>query len=79
MRLKKVMDLKSQGILGTSDDIDIDQRRVYAKVSCQSYLARMLKTHGWNKPSQKSLYAYYLALKRLRKYLRRTNDWGILY
>jgi hypothetical protein len=43
----KVMDLKSQGILGSFNGIDVDQRREYVKVSCQSYLARMLKTHGW--------------------------------
>jgi hypothetical protein len=47
----KEVDLKSQGILGSFNGIDIDQRREYVKVSCQSYLPRMLKTHGWDKPS----------------------------
>jgi hypothetical protein len=45
------VDLKSQGILNSFNGIDIDQRREYVKVSCQSYLARMLKAHGWDKPS----------------------------
>jgi hypothetical protein len=45
------VDLKSQGILSSFYGIDIDQRREYVKFSCQSYLARMLKTHGWDKPS----------------------------
>jgi hypothetical protein len=34
------VDLKSQG---SFNGIDIDQRHEYVKVSCQSYLARMLK------------------------------------
>jgi hypothetical protein len=47
----KVVDLKLQGIISTFNCIDIDQRRKYVKVSCQSYLARTLKTHGCDKPS----------------------------
>jgi hypothetical protein len=47
----KVVDFKSQGILSSFNGIDIDQRRENAKISCQSYLARMLKTNGWDKPS----------------------------
>jgi hypothetical protein len=49
----KVVDLKSQGILSSFNgiNIDIDQRREHVKVSCQSYLTRMLKNHGWDKPS----------------------------
>jgi hypothetical protein len=47
----KIVDLKSQGILNSINGIDIDQRREYVQVSCQSYLARMLKAHGWDKPS----------------------------
>jgi hypothetical protein len=47
----KTVDLKSQRILNSFNGIDIDQRREYVKVSCQSYLARMLKAHGWDKPS----------------------------
>jgi hypothetical protein len=44
----KVVDLKSQGILSSFNGIDIDQRREYVKISCQSYLTRMLKTLvGW--------------------------------
>jgi hypothetical protein len=52
----KVVDLKSQGILSSFNGIDIDQRREYVKISCQSYLTRMLKTHGWAKasPTEKS-------------------------
>jgi hypothetical protein len=46
-----VVDLKSQGILSSFNGIDIDQRHEYVKVSCKSYLARMLKTHGWGKPA----------------------------
>ena len=47
----KIMYLKSQGILSSFNGIDIDQRRENVKVSCQSYLVSMLKTHGWDKPS----------------------------
>jgi hypothetical protein len=54
----KVMDLKSQVVFSSFNGIDVDRRREYVKVSCQSqsYLARMLKTHGWNKasPTEKS-------------------------
>ena len=42
----KNVDLKSQGILNSFNGIDIDQRREYVKVSCQSYLTRMLRAHG---------------------------------
>jgi hypothetical protein len=45
----KILELKSQGILNSFNDIDIDQRREYVKVFCQSYLARMLKA-----PTEKS-------------------------
>jgi hypothetical protein len=44
----KVVDLTKQGILDTFNVIDIDQRREYVNVSCKSYLARMLKAHGWD-------------------------------
>jgi hypothetical protein len=37
--------------LSSFNGIGIDQRRDYVKVSCQSYLVSMLKTHGWDKPS----------------------------
>jgi hypothetical protein len=47
----KEVDLKSQGTLESYNGIDVDQRRKYVKISCQSYLTRMLKTHGWDKPS----------------------------
>jgi hypothetical protein len=47
----KIVDLKSQGILNSFHGIDIDQRGEHVKVSCQSYLACMLKAHGWDKPS----------------------------
>jgi hypothetical protein len=46
----KIVDLKSQGTLHSCNGVDIDQRE-YVKVSCQSYLGRMLKAHGWDKPS----------------------------
>jgi hypothetical protein len=45
------VDLKSQEIPNSFNGTDIDQRREYVKVSRQSYLARMLKAHGWDKPS----------------------------
>jgi hypothetical protein len=49
----KIVDLKSQGILssfnGIDIDIDVDQRREHVNVSCQSYLLRMMKTHGSDK------------------------------
>jgi hypothetical protein len=51
-----VVDLKSQDMLRSFDGSDIDQRRQYGKVSCHSYLVRLLKTHGWNKPSSKEKY-----------------------
>jgi hypothetical protein len=38
----KIVDLKSQALT---------QRREYVQVSCQSYIARMLKAQGWYKPS----------------------------
>jgi hypothetical protein len=41
----KIVDLKSQGILSSFNGIDIDQRREYVKVSCQSYLARVAGTN----------------------------------
>jgi hypothetical protein len=44
-------DLKSQDTLESYNGIDVDQRREYVKISCQSYLTRMLKTNGWDKPS----------------------------
>jgi hypothetical protein len=47
----KIVDLKSQGALNSFNRIDIDQRHEYAQVSCQSYLGRMLKAHGWDKHS----------------------------
>jgi hypothetical protein len=47
----KIVGLKSQGILRSFNDIDIDQRCECNKAFCQSYLARILKTHGWDKPS----------------------------
>jgi hypothetical protein len=52
----KVVDLKSQGILSSFNGIDIDQRREYVKIACQSYLTLMLKDHGWDKasPTEKS-------------------------
>jgi hypothetical protein len=45
------IDLKSQEILRSFDGIDIDLQREYVKVLCRSYLANILKTHGWDKPS----------------------------
>jgi hypothetical protein len=45
------VDFKSQGILSSFNGVDIDQRREYVKVSCQSYLARLLQTHGWDRSS----------------------------
>jgi hypothetical protein len=47
----KVVDLHSRGILNSFNGIDIEQRHEYVKVSCQSYAPRMLKAHGWDKPS----------------------------
>jgi hypothetical protein len=47
----KNVDIKSQGILNSFNDIDINQRREQVKVSCQSYLPRMLKAPGRDKPS----------------------------
>jgi hypothetical protein len=47
----KVVDLNSQVILSSFNGVDIDQRREYVKVSCKSYLGRILKTHGWDKSS----------------------------
>jgi hypothetical protein len=38
-------------VTNSFNGIDIDQRREYVKVSCRSYLARMLKGHGWDKSS----------------------------
>jgi hypothetical protein len=49
--IRKVVDLKSQGILSCFNGIDTAQQLVYVKASCQSYLARMRKTHGWDKSS----------------------------
>jgi hypothetical protein len=47
----KEVDLVSQGILSSFNGVDVDQQREYVKVSCHSYLSRMLKAHGWDKPS----------------------------
>jgi hypothetical protein len=40
-----------QDTLESYNGIDVNQRREYVKISCQSYLTRMLKTNGWDKPS----------------------------
>jgi len=38
--------------LGTRyNGIDLSQTRDYIKVSCESFIDRMLQTHGWNQPS----------------------------
>jgi hypothetical protein len=47
----KVVDLESQGIISSFNGVDIDQRRVHVKVSCQSYMTRIMEKHGWDKPS----------------------------
>jgi hypothetical protein len=44
--IRKIVDLKSQGILNSFNGIDIDQRREYVKVSYQFNFARMLKAHS---------------------------------
>jgi hypothetical protein len=47
----KIVALKSRGILNSFNGFDIGQRHQYVTVSCQSFLGRMLKAHGWDKPS----------------------------
>jgi hypothetical protein len=48
--IEKIVDLKSQGIFKSFNDIDIDQHREHLKVSCHSCLARMMKAHGRDNP-----------------------------
>jgi hypothetical protein len=49
--IEKAVHFKSQGIFSSFNGVDIDQRREYVKVSYQSYLIRMLKSHAWDKAS----------------------------
>jgi Reverse transcriptase (RNA-dependent DNA polymerase) len=39
------------GLLTTFNGVDIDQTRDYIKVSCASYISRLLKAHQWDHPS----------------------------
>jgi len=40
----------SQGVYQRYNGIDIIQTRDYVKVGCESYIDRMLQTHGWESP-----------------------------
>ena len=41
------------GLYQRCNGIDIFQTRDYVKLSCESYIDRMLQTHGWDAPASK--------------------------
>jgi hypothetical protein len=43
--------IKFLGLLDKFIGTDVQQTRHYTKLSCQSYIQRMLQSHGWDKPS----------------------------
>ena len=42
-----------QGVYQRYNGIDVIQTRDYVKVGCETYIDRMLQTHGWDAPSSK--------------------------
>jgi hypothetical protein len=43
--------IKFLGLLDKFIGTDVHQTRHYTKLSCESYIQRMLQSHGWDKPS----------------------------
>ena len=43
----------SQGVTQLYNGIDVIQTRDYVKIGCESYIDRMLQTHGWDTPPHK--------------------------
>ena len=41
-----------QGVYQLFNGIDINQTKGYIKIGCESYIDRVLKTHGWDEPSK---------------------------
>ena len=41
----------SQGMFSRCNGVDIHQTRDYVKLSCETYIDRVLQTHGWDQPS----------------------------
>jgi Reverse transcriptase (RNA-dependent DNA polymerase) len=44
------IDIRDDGLLTKFNGVDISQTRDYVKLSCTSYLTRVLLAHGWDKP-----------------------------
>ena len=42
------------GIFERCNGIDVTQTRDYVKIGCESYIDRLLQTHGWDSPTAKS-------------------------
>ena len=47
-RLADQVALTSDGILTSFNGIDVSQTRNYVRISCASYIRRMLESHGWS-------------------------------
>jgi hypothetical protein len=45
--------LDNQGIGIRYNGVDLHQTRDYIKISCETYINRVLQTHGWEKPNAK--------------------------
>ena len=45
------IELPDKGVFQRYNGIDVFQTRDYVKLSAESYIDRMLQTHGWDKPS----------------------------
>ena len=43
----------SQGVYQRFNGLDVFQTRDYVKIGCESYIDRMLQTHGWDNPRRK--------------------------
>ena len=44
----KSVDLTGDSILESFNGVDVEQTRDYIKISCTSYIERLLKSHGWD-------------------------------
>lgn len=50
---KSGIDLHADGLTTGFNGVDIYQTQHYIKLSCESYLLRFLKYHGWDSPAQR--------------------------
>jgi len=45
--------ITSRGVFNHYNGVDIHQTRDYVKLSCETYIDRVLQTHGWDKPGSR--------------------------